>query len=152
MVGYVVTNLAAFSCVIAWYNLTGEDEIAGLKGIAERAPVLAATLTVALFSLAGMPLFAGFFTKFILFQAVAEEGMIWLSVIAVTMSFVSLYYYLMVIKQLYVSQPEDGEERLAVPPILSGLAIALAIGVFYVGIYPTHLFEAAQAAGSLLFT
>jgi NADH-quinone oxidoreductase subunit N len=152
MAGYVVTNLAAFSCVIAWYNLTGEEEISGMRGMAERAPVLAATLTVALFSLSGMPLFAGFFTKFILFQAVAEEGMIWLSVIAVTMSFVSLYYYLMVIKQLYVSKPDEGEERLAVTPVLSALAIALAIGVFYVGIYPTHLLEAAQAAGTLLFT
>ena len=58
-----------------------------MRGMAERAPVLAATLTAALFSLSGMPLFAGFFTKFILFQAVAEEGFIWLSIIAVTMSY-----------------------------------------------------------------
>jgi NADH-quinone oxidoreductase subunit N len=149
MCGYVVTNLAAFSCVIAWYNLTGEEEISGMRGMAERAPVLAATLTAALFSLSGMPLFAGFLTKFILFQAVADEGFLWLSIIAVTMSMVSLYYYLMVIKQLYVAKPEEGEARLSVPPVLSG---ALAIAVFYVGIYPRHLFEAAQAAGSILFT
>ncbi len=152
MAGYVITNLAAFSCIIGWYNLTGKEEISDMRGMAERAPLLAAALTAALFSLSGMPLFAGFLTKFILFQAVASEGFLWLSVIAVTMSMVSLYYYLMVIKQLYVSKPEEEDGRLSVPWLLSGTTAALAVGVFYVGLYPRHLFEAAQAAGNLLFT
>jgi len=150
MAGYVVTNLAAFTCIIAWYNLTGKDDIADMRGMAERAPVLAAVLTGALFSLSGMPLFAGFFTKFILFQAVASEGFIWLTVIAVVMSFVSLYYYLMVIKELYISQPDE-EGRLQVPAMASGLAVALMVGVFYVGIYPRPLFEIAEEATNILF-
>lgn len=150
MSGYVVTNLLAFSCIIAWYNLTGKEEIAGMRGMAERAPLLAVGLTAALFSLSGMPLFAGFFTKFILFQAVADEGFIWLSVIAVVMSFVSLYYYLMVIKEIYVSKPEE-EGRLPVPAMISGLTVALVVGVFYVGIFPRHLLEAAEEATKLLF-
>ncbi|MDP3768647.1 MAG: proton-conducting transporter membrane subunit, partial [Dehalococcoidia bacterium] len=146
----VITNVAAFTCIIAWYNLTGKDEIAGFRGMAERAPLLAAGLTAALFSLSGMPLFAGFFTKFILFQAVASEGFLWLSVIAVLMSFLSLYYYLMVIKELYISQPEE-EGRLPVPLLMNGMTVALVTGVFYVGIFPRHLFEAAQEATKLLF-
>ena len=150
MSGYVVTNLAAFSCIIAWYNLTDKEEIADMRGMAERAPLLAAALTAALFSLSGMPLFAGFFTKFILFQAVADEGFLWLAVIAVVMSFVSLYYYLMVIKELYISKPEE-EGRLQVPLSVTGLTAALAAGVFYVGIFPRHLFEVAQEATNLLF-
>jgi len=150
MSGYVVTNLAAFTCIIAWYNLTEKEEIAGFRGMAERAPLLAAALTGALFSLSGMPLFAGFLTKFILFQAVANEGFLWLAIIAVTMSFVSLYYYLMVIKELYISQPEE-EGRLPVPMLANGLAVFLAAAVFYVGIFPRHLFEAAQEAAKLLF-
>ena len=97
-----------------------------------------------------MPLFAGFFTKFILFQAVASEGFLWLSVIAVVMSFVSLYYYLMVIKELYVSKPEE-EGRLPVPMMISGLTVALVVGVFYVGIFPRHLLEVAEEATKLLF-
>ncbi|OGO49644.1 MAG: hypothetical protein A2148_12230 [Chloroflexi bacterium RBG_16_68_14] len=148
--GYVITNLAAFTCIIAWNNLTGKEEIADFRGMAERAPLLAASLTAALFSLAGMPLFAGFLTKFLLFQAVAEEGFLWLSVIAVVMSLVSLYYYLMVIKELYISQPEE-PGRLPVPALVNGLAVALVVGVFYVGIFPRHLFEAAQEATKLLF-
>ncbi len=150
MSGYVITNLAAFTCIIAWYNLTERDDIAGMRGMAERAPLLAVALTAALFSLSGMPLFAGFFTKFILFQAVADEGFIWLTVIAVVMSFVSLYYYLMVIKELYISKPEE-EGRLRVPALVSGLAVALVAGVFYVGIYPRHLFQMAEEATKILF-
>jgi NADH-quinone oxidoreductase subunit N len=150
MSGYVITSLAAFTCIIAWYNLTGKEEIGDFRGMAERAPLLAAVLTGALFSLSGMPLFAGFLTKFILFQAVASEGFLWLSIIAVTMSFVSLYYYLMVIKQLYVGEPEE-QGRLAVSPLVSGMAVALAAGVFYVGLYPQQLFDAAQGAATYLF-
>ena len=150
LAGYVITNLAAFTCLIGWYNLTGKEEIADLRGMAERAPLLAASLTAALFSLSGMPLFAGFLTKFILFQAVAAEGFLWLSVVAVVMSMVSLYYYLMVIKQLYIMEPEE-PTRLAVPPLVSGLTTVLVIGIFYVGIFPRHLFEAAEAAVTLLF-
>jgi NADH-quinone oxidoreductase subunit N len=150
MSGYVVTNLLAFSCIIAWYNLTEKEDIVDMKGMAERAPLLAAGLTAALFSLSGMPLFAGFFTKFILFQAVADEGFLWLAVIAVVMSFVSLYYYLMVIRELYISKPEE-EGRLPVPLSASGLTVVLAVGVFYVGIFPRHLLEVAQEATSLLF-
>ncbi len=150
MAGYVITNLAVFTCVIAWYNLTDEDEISGFRGMAERAPLLAGVLAAGLFSLSGMPLFAGFFTKFILFQAVASEGFLWLAVIAVTMSFVSLYYYLMVIKELYIGEPAE-EGRLQVPLLVSGLAVALVAGVFYVGIYPRHLLEAAEEATKLLF-
>jgi NADH-quinone oxidoreductase subunit N len=150
MSGYVITNLAAFTCLVAWYELTGEEEIAGFRGMAERAPLLAASLTAALFSLSGMPLFAGFFTKFILFQAVASEGFLWLSVVAVTMSFVSLYYYLMVIKEIYISAPEQ-PGRLSVPPLMAGLTVLLVLGIFYVGLYPRHLLEAAQEATKLLF-
>ena len=150
MSGYVITNLAAFTCIIAWNNLTDKEEIADFRGMAERAPLLAAVLTAALFSLSGMPLFAGFLTKFILFQAVASEGFLWLAIIAVTMSFVSLYYYLIVIKELYISKPDE-PGRLPVPALTSGLTVALVIGVFYVGIYPRHLLEAAQEATKLLF-
>jgi NADH-quinone oxidoreductase subunit N len=150
MAGYVITNLAAFTCLIAWYDLTGDEEISAFRGMAERAPLLAASLTAALFSLSGMPLFAGFFTKFILFQAVASSGFLWLAIIAVTMSFVSLYYYLKVIKELYISAPDE-PGRLPIPPLMAGLTVVLVAGVFYVGLYPRHLLEAAQEAAKVLF-
>ena len=102
LAGYGVTNLAAFLCVIIFYNATNREDIAGFAGLADRAPYLAMAFTVALFSLAGLPFFAGFTTKFYLFTAAAEGGLLWLVGLAIVNSLISLYYYLMVIKQMYM--------------------------------------------------
>ena len=113
LLGYVATNVLVFTALIAFYNRTGKDDIVDLRGLAERQPMLALLLSIALFSLAGMPLFAGFATKFVIFQVAASNGHLWLAVIGVTVSFVSLYYYLMVIKQMYLYKPEgDGHGPL----------------------------------------
>ena len=150
LTGYVITNLAAFVVVIAFYNASGKDEIADYRGLAERAPFLALSLTVALFSLAGMPLFAGFATKFLLFQAVAKEGLLWLAALAVVNSLISLYYYLLVIKQMYVGETEE-KVRLRVPAGVNAVIVALVIGVFVVGLYPQPLFKATDNAVHAVF-
>jgi NADH-quinone oxidoreductase subunit N len=145
LVGYVVTNLAAFVCVIIWYNWTGKEEIKDFAGAAERAPFLAVSLTIALFSLAGMPLFAGFATKFILFQAAAEQDLLWLSGVAVFFSFVSLYYYLVVIREMYIGKPEE-PARFPTPWLEYGALSLLIAGVFVVGLYPQPVFDVAEDA------
>lgn len=150
LTGYVVTNLAVFICIIQWYNLTGKEEIGGFRGMAERTPFLAVALAGAFFSLAGMPLFAGFLTKFILFQAAAEQDFLWLAAIAVVMSLVSLYYYLMVIKQMYIVEPEE-PGRLHVPAAINAVVFALTVGIFYLGIFPRHLFELVDNVTGFLF-
>ncbi|MGI8554505.1 MAG: NADH-quinone oxidoreductase subunit N [Dehalococcoidia bacterium] len=151
LAGYVVTNLAAFLVVITVFNLTGKDEIADFSGLAERAPFLALALTIALFSLAGMPLFAGFFTKFLLFQAGVQQGLLWLVVFALVNSFISLYYYLQVIKVMYLGTPEQ-TTRFQVPGLMNAVIGALILGVFFIGIYPRPLLEAASNATRLLFS
>ena len=150
LAGYVLTNLVLFVCAIAYFNETGEEEIAGYAGLAQRSPYLALMMTVALFSLAGMPLFAGFLTKFILFQVAVEEDLIWLAAIAVTGSFVSLYYYLMIIKQMYI---ETGPSlvRLPVQPVMYGSIFVLALGVMLIGLYPAPVYELADDAAQVLF-
>ena len=150
LAGYVITNLAAFVCVIVYYNQTGKDEIADFGGLAERAPFLALCLTIALFSLAGMPLFAGFATKFILFQAAAQQDLLWLSSIAVFMSLVSLYYYLGIIKQMYLVEPLE-KARLPVPRMEYAVVAVLIVGVLLVGLYPQPLFNGVEDATSALF-
>ncbi|MFQ5825869.1 MAG: NADH-quinone oxidoreductase subunit N, partial [Dehalococcoidia bacterium] len=102
LAGYAATNLAAFVCIIAYFNLSGKEDIPDYAGLAERAPFLATTLAAALFSLAGLPFFAGFTTKFYLFTAAANEGLLWLAALAMVNSLISLYYYLLVIKQMYM--------------------------------------------------
>jgi len=152
MTGYMVSNMAIFVVIIAWYNLTGREEITDFRGMRERAPLLAGVLAGALFSLAGLPLFAGFVTKFILFQAVTNAGYFWLAGIAVVTSVISLYYYLVVMRQAFVEAPPEGEETiLPVPMLMNGLAAALMLGVFYVGLYPQQLFDAVDNATSFLF-
>jgi NADH-quinone oxidoreductase subunit N len=143
LVGYVITNLAAFVCVIIFYNWTGSEEIEDYAGAAERSPYLALTLSVAFFSLAGMPLFAGFATKFILFQAAAEQDLLWLASVAVFFSFVSLYYYLVVIKQMYLGEPAEAT-RFPTPWLEYGALTLLIAGVMFVGLYPQPLFDLAE--------
>ena len=142
--------------VIAFYNRTGKEEIAEFKGLAQTNPYLALVITSGLFSLAGMPLLAGFVTKFILFQSVVSAGYLWLVVVALVASTVSLYYYLQVIKQMYLYQPEDdgngSNERwsLTVTGYLStGI---LFVGVVWVGVYATPFYEFADKAIAPLFT
>jgi NADH-quinone oxidoreductase subunit N len=150
MIGYVITNLAAFVCVIIYFNWTGKDEIKDLRGLAERAPFLAVSLSVAMFSRAGMPLFAGFATKFILFQSAAEHDLLWLAGVAVFMSFVSLYYYLVVVREMYLGEPEEKTRFPIVWPEYAVLAVLVA-GVFLVGLYPRPFYNAADDSAKAIF-
>ena len=150
LVGYVVTNLAAFVCVIIYYNWTGKEQVKDFAGLAERAPFLALSLSIALFSLAGMPLFAGFATKFILFQSAAEQDLLWLAGIAVTMSFVSLYYYLIIVKEMYLGKPEE-DSRFPTPWLEYGALALLIAGVMLIGLYPAPVFDAVDTSTAVLF-
>jgi NADH-quinone oxidoreductase subunit N len=150
MVGYVATNLAAFVAIIIYYNWTGREEIGEFKGLAERAPFLALCLTIALFSLSGMPLFAGFATKFILFQAAANHDLLWLAGIAAFFSFVSLYYYLVVIREMYLGEPEE-KTRFPTPWFEYGALSLLVAGIFFVGLYPRPIFSAVEDSTDSIF-
>ena len=148
--GYLLTNLVVFIGVIHFYNRTGKEGIADLKGLAETNPYLALVLTAGLFSLAGMPLLAGFFTKFILFQAVASADYLWLVVIGVVASTVSLYYYLQVIKQMYLYEPTDSARWRMSPSgyvVTAGLFVAMVV----LGLWGAPLYQVADAAAQALF-
>lgn len=114
LVGYSVTSMVVFAALIAFFNATGQEEIVDLAGLADRQPFLAMAIAVGLFSLSGLPIFVGFTIKFYLFTAVANEGYLWLAGLAILTSLISLYYYLQVIRQMYI-QPapaasSDGTE------------------------------------------
>lgn len=152
LAGYLITNLAVFIAVIAFYNRTGSEEIADFRGLAETQPYLALVITTGLFSLSGMPLLAGFVTKFFIFQAAAEEGFLWLATVAVIMSTVSLYYYLKVIRQMYVAEPAEGDgARWRLSPVAYFTTGVLFLGIFLVGLWATPIFEAADGASAMLF-
>ncbi len=150
--GYIITNLAVFMGVIAFYNRTGREEIVAFRGLAQTNPYLALVITAGLFSLAGMPLLAGFLTKFILFQSVVSGGYTWLVVTALLASTVSLYYYLQVIRQMYMYQPEGDASRWRLSPTGYLATGAMLVGVVWVGVYAAPFYTAADRAIAPLFT
>lgn len=149
--GYVVSTLALFAALTAYYNKTGDDTIKGLRGLAETQPFLAVVITASLFSFAGLPFFAGFSTKLFMFQASTSHALMWLIVLAVLNSFISLYYYLMVMRQIYLFGPEGGLTRFRVSPVLGAVAGALLLGVLFIGIFPAPAFRGAERAVNPLF-
>jgi NADH-quinone oxidoreductase subunit N len=151
LTGYVVTTLALFMAVTAYYNRTGDDSIEGMRGMSETQPFLAMVITVCLFSFAGLPFFAGFATKFFMFQASANEDLLWLVGLAVANSFVSLYYYLMVMRQMYLFDAVPGLTRFRISPVLFASAAVLLVAVVAIGVYPAPLFDAAHDATASLF-
>jgi NADH-quinone oxidoreductase subunit N len=149
--GYVISTLALFTALTAYYNRTGKDTVEGLRGLAETQPMLAMIILVSLFSFAGMPFFAGFATKLFMFQGSVTDDLLWLVGLAVLNSFISLYYYLMIMRQMYLFDPEDGLTRFKVSPVLGVVGAVLMLGVIAIGTYPAPLFEAAEDAASPLF-
>jgi NADH-quinone oxidoreductase subunit N len=149
--GYIVSTLALFTALTAYHNKTGNDTVQGLRGLAETQPFLAMVITASLFSFAGLPFFAGFATKLFMFQGATTPGLLWLIGLAVLNSFISLYYYLMIIRQMYLFDPAPGMVRFRVNPVLWGLGGALMLGVLFIGIYPGPLFHASAKAARPLF-
>jgi len=147
--GYAATNLAAFAVVIAISDRLDSDEIADFAGMARRAPYLAAALAFAMVSLVGVPPTAGFMVKVYVFGAAVDSGLVWLAAIGVVNSVVSAYYYLRVVKVMYLTPA--AEET----PITSGLPLRVAVvatsaAVLLLGVYPTPLLELAKSAAKVI--
>jgi proton-translocating NADH-quinone oxidoreductase chain N len=150
LTAYVLTNLGAFAAVVAFSNRTGSDAIEDYAGLSTRAPAVALVLIICLLSLAGIPPTAGFVGKLWLFSAAIEDGLIWLAVVGVINSVISLSYYWKVIRAVYLV-PAQTEERLTTP---STLAVALGVtvaGVLIVGAFPGPLLSLIQAAAVTFF-
>ena len=150
VVGYGITNLGLFVAVIAFYNATGKAEVSDFAGLADRNPFIAMSLTVTMFSLAGLPIFAGFITKFYLFVAAAEADMLWLAGLAIANSLISLYYYLVVIRQMYIVPAEDNTP-VGMSWVTGGLLGVLVIGTVLIGVYPAPLVDAVETATAAIF-
>jgi len=112
---YFFTNLLAFGGLILFISVTGKEEIKDLAGLNRRSPWLALGITIALLSLAGIPPGAGFFGKFFLFQAAVHANLVGLALIAVINAIIALYYYLIVIKVMYVDVGPDDDKIIAIP-------------------------------------
>jgi NADH-quinone oxidoreductase subunit N len=148
---YVITNLAAFGIVSAFSRVSGSDEIADYAGLSRRSPGLALMMLIAFLSLAGMPPLGGFVAKVFVFAAAIQQELVWLAMVGVLNSIVGLYYYLIVLKVVYLYRSEDEDKPV---PLTRPYALALVIliaGVILIGTIFAPWFSWSEVASAALF-
>jgi NADH-quinone oxidoreductase subunit N len=152
LVVYTVMNLLAFSVVLS-FSREGDLHVhlADYAGLARRAPFAAAVLSLALISLAGIPLTGGFMGKFYLFSAAVQKGYIGLAIIGVLNSVVSVFYYFRIMVYMYMKEPaEEAPEPEAVSwPVRAIMALGV-IGILFLGLFPAPILELAARSSSAL--
>jgi NADH-quinone oxidoreductase subunit N len=145
---YALTNLGAFIAIIAISNKINSDEIADYSGMVRRAPLYAIALALCLISLAGIPPTAGFMAKIYIFSAGVNAELLWLVIIAVINSVISAYYYLRVVRVMFLGEPLSEEKVHASIGLRVALSVA-CLGVLALGIYPWMLMKFAETAASI---
>ncbi len=146
---YVFATVGAFTVVMNFSASTGSDEIKDYSGLAQRSPLMAAVLTICFLSMAGIPPLAGFVGKFYLFSAIVKDHL-WLVILGLVMSMASVYYYMSVVKAMYMNDPVDNSPIKVPAGAKFTLLVSMIITVF-LGIYPQPLSVLASWASKALF-
>lgn len=151
LMAYLVTNLAAFG-VVAWVeHNTGSDDLSAFAGLSRRAPVLGLVMIAAMLSLGGIPPFAGFFGKVLVFGAAIEKGLVWLALVGIFNAVIGLYYYLNVLKIVYVNEPID-KAKLPGPSLSWKVAMAVCVaGILLLGFWYGPFYAYAQGVTASLW-
>jgi NADH-quinone oxidoreductase subunit N len=142
---YLFANLGAFAVVIAVSNLIRSDEIDDYNGLNRRSPFLAFAMLVFLLSLAGVPPLAGFIGKLYIFVAAIKEELYTLILVGLVNVVISMYYYLVIVKKMYINEPTDRSPLRPSPTMQAVIYVGLA-GTLLLGIYPKPFIEWAVAA------
>jgi len=148
---YAAMNIGAFAVVSHFAN-AGERYVTleDYEGLGRSSPLLAATLTIFLLSLIGIPMTGGFFAKFYVFSAALKANLVWLTLIGVINSAVGAYYYLRIVVVMYM---RESRREVPVTPIPFGLGLALVISVvttLYLGLFPNRILEYTQQSARAL--
>ncbi|MEM7115044.1 MAG: NADH-quinone oxidoreductase subunit N [Chloroflexota bacterium] len=148
---YVFTNIAAFGVIILVSKVTGSEELKDYSGLSRRSPYLALAMMLAILSLGGIPPTAGFLGKFFLFKAAVDAGLWWLALIGILLAFVALYYYLNVIKYMYLYRSEEEDQAI---PVSRAAQVGLAFSVFFIillGVYAGPAIDWTNQAATAFF-
>ena len=148
---YAAMNVGAFA-VVSHFASAGERYVTleDYEGLGRSSPLLAATLTIFLLSLIGIPMTGGFFAKFYVFSAAMRANLIWLTLVGVVNSAIGAYYYLRIVVVMYM---RESRKQIAVTPVPAGLGFALAISVaatLYLGILPSRVLQYTQQSAQEL--
>jgi NADH-quinone oxidoreductase subunit N len=148
---YAAMNLGAFAVVSHFAN-AGERYVTlgDYEGLGRSSPLLAATLTIFLLSLIGIPMTGGFFAKFYVFSAAVKANLIWLTIIGVLNSGIGAYYYLRIIVMMYM---RESRKEVPVTPVPVPLSLAIAVCIaatLYLGLFPGSVLQYAQDSAQQL--
>jgi len=149
---YAFMNVGAFA-VVSHFASAGERYVTleDYAGLGRRAPGLAATLTIFLLSLIGIPITGGFFAKLYVFSAALQSNLVWLVIIAVVNSAIAAYYYLRIIVVMYMRNAREGAPPVEHVSAPLGVALALtAVATIYLGVLPGRVLDYASRAAALL--
>ncbi len=149
---YAITNLGAFGVIAVLESRDrANDAIADYAGLWYERPALAALMAIFLLSLGGFPPLAGFIAKWYVFSAAIKAGYIWLAIIGVLTSVVSVFFYLRVVVMMYMTPRAAGAAVPATPRVASAALAVSAILLFYLGILPTRVLDWAAASVATIF-
>lgn len=141
---YLFMNLGAFFIVILIANRIGSEEIDDYDGMSYRTPLLSVSLAIFLISLTGLPPTAGFIAKLYLFIALVDAKMIAVAIIALLNTVVSLYYYVRVLKHMFLTKPKTDESKISIGLADTVVLMALLIPIFIFGLYFTPIVNLAK--------
>lgn len=141
VVTYALTVIGAFGIVAIVEEQVGGQKLSDFAGLSRRAPVLSFCMLIFMLSLGGIPPLAGFFGKFFLFASTLSAGqhtlgLLWLVALAIAMSTVSLYYYLQVLKRIYIAEPPSESHPIKVPIVSQLVLCAIALSILLLGCAP----------------
>jgi len=142
---YAIMNLGAFACVTLISDSIKSDSIKDYAGLSKRDPVSAFMLALFLLSLAGIPPLAGFMGKFLLFAAAIESKLVFLAIAAAINSVIAFYYYVYVIKCMYLDEPQILDVQPKSTALQTALIIAIA-GILIIGIWPLPVLSLVNAS------
>jgi len=149
LMSYAVTNLGAFIAVIAISNKIDSDVIDDYTGMGKRAPLMALALSLCLISLIGLPPTAGLIAKIYIFSGAVQHGLLWLVIVAVINSCVSAFYYLRVVKVMWLGAPAS-EEKVPSSWALRTALLLCCLFVLLLGVVPGGFVGIAEAAARIL--
>ncbi len=145
LAAYMFFNLGAFAVVTLMDSRAGSTaDIGEINGMADKYPYLAAVFALFMFALAGFPPTAGFFGKFYIFSEAVKGGFVWLTIIAVMNSFVSVYYYLRPVVAAYFGPAEKEFSPVAYRPGIIAVLLITALGTVALGFFPGYVLEISR--------
>lgn len=146
LVAYMFMNLGAFYVVMLVAGKTGSEDINSYRGLGYRAPLISAAFVIFLISLTGLPPTAGFVGKLYLFSALLDAEWIWLAIVGALNSVISLYYYVRIMRNMYLRDPDSSTSTVSLSRPQTAMLLCLLVPTLVLGLYFAPLVDLANAA------